>query len=105
MHRKIDQAMDRLKDGIMSGQVAQTETRAQELEAQLTRYGLGPADLPMIEPRLRELRDLADAAARGALQALEDTRTILLAGRFVQTYDRLGQRRDDLAQEAPARRF
>lgn len=105
MHRKIDQAIERLKDVIMSGQTALAETRARELEAQLARYGLGSADLPVAETRLRELRDLADAAARGMLQALDDARAILLVGRFVQTYDRQGQRRDDLAQESPARRF
>jgi hypothetical protein len=105
MHKSIDRKLSELKSAIVGAQASQALILAGELEEKLAAHGVAPEDLPRLDRRLHEIRNLAEASGRGALRAIEDVRAILKASKSIQTYDRHGQRRDDPIQDAPPRRF
>ena len=105
MNRRMAQMLERAKASVMAGNAVETLKIIEEFTELAGRQGITSKDKEVIENRLSELRQLAEASARGAKQAIEQAVIILQAARSLQTYDETGRKQSTTTGAPAAQRF
>ncbi|MBW7057022.1 hypothetical protein KY389_10005 [Paracoccus bogoriensis] len=98
------QRITEIKAAILSGDVRAAQKGLDLLEKALA-GGVDDGQRRILEPALRELRALAEASLKGARQAAEDLRDIIVSAQSLQTYDDAGCRRSATTLAPMPRRF
>ncbi|WP_304617520.1 hypothetical protein [Paracoccus sp. (in: a-proteobacteria)] len=93
-----------IKAAILTGD-AETAQKGLDLLEKTLAAGVSVDQRPMLESALTELRALAEASLRGARQAAEDLRDIILSAQSLQTYDDAGRRRSATTLAPMPQRF
>jgi hypothetical protein len=105
MTRAILKQFATIKAALLTGDAARAQQGLDELVGQLAQAGLDDTGRRALEPRLAELRILAEASLAGAKQATEDFRALVLAAQSLQTYDSAGRRQSALTLAPSPQRF
>ncbi|TRW96062.1 hypothetical protein FNJ84_14575 [Paracoccus sp. M683] len=104
-----DQAIDRqlkiARDSIMTGRISDAARDVDKLLSLIQRVELDSARRQRLETRLKDLRELAEAALNGARGAAEQLQAIIQSARSLETYDSHGQRKISDTATAQPRRF
>lgn len=93
-----------IKAAILSGDAEAAQKRLDQLEKSLA-GGVDDGQRRILESALTELRALAEASLRGARQAAEDLRDIIVSAQSLQTYDDAGRRRSATTLAPMPQRF
>ncbi|MFN3525524.1 MAG: hypothetical protein ACK4YU_05495 [Paracoccus sp. (in: a-proteobacteria)] len=105
MTRAILKQFSTIKGALLTGDAARAQQGLDDLVGQLAQAGLDEAGRRALEPGLAELRVLAEASLRGAKQATEDFRALVLAAQSLQTYDSAGRRQSALTTAPQPHRY
>ncbi|MBC9246186.1 hypothetical protein H4P12_05545 [Paracoccus sp. 11-3] len=93
------------KSSVIAGDAEQSLKAIDDFSNHIARVGVMPEDREVLERKLHELRQLAEASARGARQAVEQVAAIMQAARSLQTYDEAGRKQSTATAAPAAQRF
>jgi hypothetical protein len=105
MKHPLSRQIGQIKSALLLGDPAAALARIEDLTRSAARKGIDPDAHHLLEPAMTELRDLAEASLKGALQAAEQVRAIVQAARSLQTYDSFGRRRETRTRANLPQRF
>lgn len=105
MNQRTSRLLAAAKASIIAGDAGQSLKAIDDFSSQIARSGLASDDREVVEKKLIELRQLAEASARGAKQAIEQVAAIMQAARSLQTYDESGRKQSTETAAPAAQRF
>lgn len=91
MNIRFAKKLEALKTAVITADAHAALACLEDLE-QIARRGLDDADRAAFEPKLAQIRELAEVSGRAARDAIDEVRAIIQAARSLQTYDASGQR-------------
>lgn len=105
MNQRTSRLLAAAKASVISSDAGQTLKAIDDFSSHIARCGVVPEDREAIEKKLIELRQLAEASARGAKHAIEQVAAIMQAARSLQTYDESGRKQSTETAAPAAQRF
>lgn len=105
MSKRLLQLFDRAKAALLAADIDRASSHIDEIKALLEREGLTEEHRQKVEPRLTELRALAQACLTGTRQAYEQIQAIIQAANSLQTYDSSGRRSNASVVQRESKRF
>ncbi|WP_411837929.1 hypothetical protein [Paracoccus sp. ME4] len=92
MSRALTREVAQIRAALLAGNPQAALSALDEMTRIAARKGIDAATRDALEPAMAEIRMLAQASLKGAQQAAEQVRAIVMAARSLQTYDSLGRR-------------
>ncbi len=92
MNKRLVKSLDGLKQAVMTANPSLALSRMEDVSALIRRQDLTPDAKAECAARMEEVRNLAEASAKGAARAIDQVRAILEAARNLQAYDQSGRR-------------